>query len=91
MKNLQREIGSTNTHLKSSPRHFGDIQRQSEIKANSKQTHEAMSHIFKLIADKDTSQEGIVKLYEFKVDMQSNANQQIIHFLVVLLDAVPRS
>ncbi|KAJ6636203.1 Protein mini spindles [Pseudolycoriella hygida] len=32
----------------------------------SKQTHESMSQIFKLISDKDTSKEGVARLYEFK-------------------------
>lgn len=33
----------------------------------SKQTHESMSQIFKLISDKETSKEGVARLYEFKV------------------------
>lgn len=50
-----------------------------------------MSHIFKLIADKDTSQEGIVKLYEFKVDKHKTFihKQKIKNGLLVIQTQYP--
>ena len=35
-------------------------------------THETMSNIFKLISNTETSKEGLLKLYEFKVNMKKN-------------------
>lgn len=35
----------------------------------SNQAHETMSQIFKLISDKETKHQGLLKLYEFKVSV----------------------
>lgn len=50
----------------------------------SNQTQEAMSQIFKLISDKETSKLGLAKLYEFKV-MQSKFHVLLLLFSIMSL------
>lgn len=55
-QNIQKDNQNSGTRSQSTP-----------SKRNTVQSHEAVSAIFKLISDKETKQEGIQKLYEFKV------------------------
>lgn len=52
----------------------------------SKQTHEAMSNIFKLIAHKDKGQEGIEQLYEFKVSDHSTLFNLFIQDIIKIIN-----
>ncbi|XP_017478345.1 PREDICTED: cytoskeleton-associated protein 5 isoform X2 [Rhagoletis zephyria] len=62
LKNLAKE-----GHIPSaSPQRSGSA-KDVHGKRISNQTHETMSQIFKLISDKETKQQGLLKLYEFKV------------------------
>ncbi|KAI8121731.1 Protein mini spindles [Lucilia cuprina] len=62
LKNLQKEgnLPSSSPQRSASSR---DLQSKQRI---SNQAHETMSQIFKLISDKDTKQQGLQNLYEFK-------------------------
>lgn len=56
VQNIQKDNQNSGSRPQSTP-----------SKRNTVQSHEAVSAIFKLISDKETKQEGIQKLYEFKV------------------------
>ncbi|XP_017091916.2 protein mini spindles isoform X2 [Drosophila bipectinata] len=73
LKNFQKE-GSIPASGAPSP------QRAKEIasKRISHQAHDTVSQIFKLIADKDTKQQGLQKLYDFK---KQNPEVDLSHFL----------
>lgn len=58
----------------------GNRTQTTPSKRNAVQSHEAVSAIFKLISDKETKQEGIQKLYEFKVRILENFCLQRINF-----------
>ncbi|CAD6995897.1 unnamed protein product [Ceratitis capitata] len=62
LKNLAKE-----GHIPSSSPQRSSSAKDVHGRRISNQTHETMSHIFKLISDKDTKQQGLLKLYEFKV------------------------
>ncbi|XP_037921963.1 protein mini spindles isoform X4 [Hermetia illucens] len=63
LKNLQKDANGGQTSA--SPQRSLSAKEQSKKMSN--QTQEAMSQIFKLISDKETSKLGLAKLYEFKV------------------------
>lgn len=65
LKNLQKEgnLPSSSPQRSASSR---DLQSKQRI---SNQAHETMSQIFKLISDKETKQQGLQNLYEFKVSL----------------------
>lgn len=54
------------------------LQMKDQSKRLTKQTHETMSYIFKLISDKETSKEGLTKLYQFKTE---NPDVDVVPFL----------
>lgn len=62
LKNLQKDANGGQTSA--SPQRSLSAKEQSKKMSN--QTQEAMSQIFKLISDKETSKLGLAKLYEFK-------------------------
>lgn len=69
--------------------HFQNIQKDGQSpgnrtqttpsKRNTAQNHEAVSAIFKLISDKETKQEGIQKLYDFKVIVKTTFSWREMH------------
>ncbi|XP_053968988.1 protein mini spindles isoform X4 [Anastrepha ludens] len=62
LKNLAKE-----GHIPSASPQRSTSAKDVHGKRISNQTHETMSQIFKLISDKETKQQGLLKLYEFKV------------------------
>ncbi|XP_050341877.1 protein mini spindles isoform X2 [Bactrocera neohumeralis] len=62
LKNLAKE-----GHIPSASPQRSASAKDMHGKRISNQTHETMSQIFKLISDKETKQQGLLKLYEFKV------------------------
>ncbi|XP_067640391.1 protein mini spindles isoform X2 [Eurosta solidaginis] len=62
LKNLAKE-----GHIPSASPQRSASAKDVHGKRISNQTHETMSQIFKLISDKETKQQGLLKLYEFKV------------------------
>lgn len=54
-------------------------------KRMSHQTHDTVSQIFKLISDKDTKQQGLQKLYDFKVSLRQKKLIRIQYYNCLLL------
>lgn len=55
----------------------------------SHQTHDTVSQIFKLISDKDTKQQGLQKLYDFKVSFERRTDSNLI--LMIFFVAATKS
>ncbi|CAO1409163.1 unnamed protein product [Diamesa serratosioi] len=78
LKNLQKEqgIGNESPQLQSQPSQLQ--QQRSQQDRLSRSTHDQVSSIFKLISEKETAKQGLLKLHEFK---EKNPDVDINPFL----------